>query len=89
MSDTELDRSVLDTKDREELHQIAGAMGVNAAPRMKKADLIDAILGAVDGGDASDGGNRLSGSAHVARPRPTTRSPSSQPRRSDCLRRRK
>jgi transcription termination factor Rho len=58
MSDTELDRSVLDTKDREELHQIAGAMGVNAATRMKKADLIEAILGAVDGGDASDGGNR-------------------------------
>jgi len=58
MSDTELDRSVLDTKDREELHQIAGAMGVNAATRMKKADLIDAILGAVDGRDASDGGNR-------------------------------
>jgi len=58
MSDTELDRSVLDTKDREELHQIAGAMGVNAATRMKKADLIDAILDAVDGGDASDGGNR-------------------------------
>jgi transcription termination factor Rho len=58
MSDTELDRSVLDTKDREELHQIAGAMGVNAATRMKKADLIDAILGAVDGGGASDGGNR-------------------------------
>jgi transcription termination factor Rho len=58
MSDTELDRSVLDTKDREELHQIAGAMGVNAATRMKKADLIDAILGAVDGGVASDGGNR-------------------------------
>jgi transcription termination factor Rho len=58
MSDTELDRSVLDTKDREELHQIAGAMGVNAATRMKKADLIDAILGAVDGGDASDGGSR-------------------------------
>src|SRR5436309_1753558 len=58
MSDTELDRSVLDTKDREELHQIAGAMGVNAATRMKKADLIDAILGAVDGGGAADGDNR-------------------------------
>src|SRR5438094_7959371 len=55
MSDTELDRSVLDTKDREELHQIAGAMGVNAATRMKKADLIDAILGAADGAGASDG----------------------------------
>jgi transcription termination factor Rho len=48
MSDNELDRSVLDTKDREELHAIAGAMGVRAATRMKKADLIDAILGAAD-----------------------------------------
>jgi transcription termination factor Rho len=61
MSDTELDRSVLDSKDREELHQIAGAMGVNAATRMKKADLIDAILGAVDGGDASDGSDASDG----------------------------
>jgi transcription termination factor Rho len=66
MSDQELDRSVLDGKDREELHQIAGAMGVNAATRMKKADLIDAILGAVgdgkgaaaDAGSGSDGGER-------------------------------
>jgi transcription termination factor Rho len=48
MSKNELDRSVLDTKDREELHAIAGAMGVRAATRMKKADLIDAILGAAD-----------------------------------------
>src|SRR2546421_10667004 len=46
MSKNELDRSVLDSKDREELHAIAGAMGVRAATRMKKADLIDAILGA-------------------------------------------
>jgi transcription termination factor Rho len=52
MSDQKLDRSVLDGKDREELHQIAGAMGVNAATRMKKADLIDAILGAADDGKA-------------------------------------
>ena len=49
MSDEGLDRSVLDGKDREELHQIAGAMGVQAPTRMKKADLIDAILGANDG----------------------------------------
>jgi transcription termination factor Rho len=53
MSKNELDRSVLDSKDREELHAIAGAMGVRAATRMKKADLIDAILGAAneDGAD--------------------------------------
>ena len=58
MSEQGLDRSVLDGKDREELHQIAGAMGVQAPTRMKKADLIDAILGAADGqsrGDASGG----------------------------------
>src|SRR2546430_12529967 len=69
MSDTELDRSVLDTKDREELHQIAGAMGVNAATRMKKADLIDAILGAVDGGGASDGAEASDGNSRPRRVR--------------------
>ncbi len=69
MSDQGLDRSVLDGKDREELHQIAGAMGVQAPTRMKKADLIDAILGAANDGQAeagdrsaasggSDGGDR-------------------------------
>jgi transcription termination factor Rho len=61
MSKNELDRSVLDTKDREELHAIAGAMGVRAATRMKKADLIDAILGAADsesGDVGSDGSNK-------------------------------
>src|SRR5437016_5896547 len=46
MSTAELDRSVLDAKDREELHAIAGAMGVNAPTRMRKAELIDAILAA-------------------------------------------
>src|SRR5438552_4039304 len=69
MSDTELDRSVLDTKDREELHQIAGAMGVNAATRMKKADLIDAILGAADGGGASDGAANSDGGGRPKRVR--------------------
>src|SRR5918996_414890 len=62
MSENELDRTVLDSKDREELHAIAGAMGVRAATRMKKADLIDAILGAADGRDAgADGTNNNSG----------------------------
>src|SRR5688500_16444660 len=46
----ELERSVLDGKDREQLHEIAGAMGVSAPTRMKKADLIDAILDAANGG---------------------------------------
>jgi transcription termination factor Rho len=56
MSTAELDRSVLDAKDRDELHAIAGAMGVNAPTRMRKAELIDAILAAA-GGEASAAGN--------------------------------
>src|SRR5690242_5984404 len=52
----QIDRSVLAGKDREELHTIAGAMGVKAATRMRKADLIDAILAAANGdGPAYDG----------------------------------
>ena len=61
MSDQALDRSVLDGKDREELHQIAGAMGVQAPTRMKKADLIDAILGAAGDGNAAAGDTSDSG----------------------------
>jgi transcription termination factor Rho len=49
----QIDRSVLAAKDREELHTIAGAIGVKAATRMRKADLIDAILAATAGGGAS------------------------------------
>jgi transcription termination factor Rho len=46
----QIDRSVLAGKDREELHTIAGAIGVKAATRMRKADLIEAILDAANGG---------------------------------------
>ena len=49
----QIDRSVLAGKDREELHTIAGAIGVKAATRMRKADLIEAILAAADGGAPS------------------------------------
>src|SRR5262245_25206323 len=51
--DQQIDRSVLAGKDRDELHTIAGAIGVKAATRMRKADLIDAILTAANGGEAS------------------------------------
>ena len=44
MSTTELDRSMLDGKDREELHAIAAAVGVKAPTRMRKAELVSAIL---------------------------------------------
>jgi transcription termination factor Rho len=57
MSTQELDRSMLDGKDREELHAIAGAMGVKAPTRMRKSELIDAILDAAEGGAPDTGGN--------------------------------
>ena len=44
-SEQQLERSMLDGKDREELHAIAGAMGVKGITRLRKADLVDAILG--------------------------------------------
>src|SRR3982751_776527 len=47
----QIDRSVLAGKDRDELHTIAGAIGVKAATRMRKADLIEAILTAANGGE--------------------------------------
>src|SRR5215218_8451443 len=49
--DQQIDRSVLAGKDRDELHTIAGAIGVKAATRMRKADLIEAILTAANGGE--------------------------------------
>ncbi|HEY7106216.1 MAG TPA: transcription termination factor Rho [Acidimicrobiia bacterium] len=53
----QIERSVLAGKDREELQTIAGAMGVTATSRMRKADLIDAILtaGGANGANGSDG----------------------------------
>src|SRR2546423_13397863 len=38
------ERAQLGTRDREELHEIASAMGVRGATRLRKADLIEAIL---------------------------------------------
>ncbi len=55
MSTQELDRSMLDGKDREELHAIASAMGVKAPTRMRKSELIDAILDAAESGGGTTG----------------------------------
>ena len=40
------DRSQLDGKDREQLSAIASALGLKSISRLKKAELIDAIVGA-------------------------------------------
>jgi transcription termination factor Rho len=52
--DHQIERSMLDGKDREQLHTIAGAVGVKGATRMRKADLIEAILATANGGNGSD-----------------------------------
>ncbi|HEY7106687.1 MAG TPA: Rho termination factor N-terminal domain-containing protein, partial [Acidimicrobiia bacterium] len=59
----QLERSMLDGKDREELHAIAGAMGVKGVTRLRKADLVDAILNAATG----SGGNGAASATKAAK----------------------
>ncbi len=54
MSDS-FDRSQLDGKDREQLSEIASALGIKSISRMRKADLVDAIVTVTAGSNgASD-----------------------------------
>ncbi|HEX5267707.1 MAG TPA: Rho termination factor N-terminal domain-containing protein, partial [Acidimicrobiales bacterium] len=77
MSDEQqLERSVLERKERDELHAIAEAMGLKPASRTRKADLIDEILrvtGVVTGSDngsaPADSGNGDTPAADAERPR--------------------
>ena len=63
MTDT-FDRTQLDGKDRGQLSEIAAALGVKAVSRMRKAELVDAIVTAAKGGgDAGTNG------ADTSRPR--------------------
>ena len=59
MSGEDLERSVLESKERDELHTIAGALGLKLSSRTKKADLVDSILRATgvqtDAEDATNG----------------------------------
>ena len=48
MTDT-FDRTQLDGKDRGQLSEIAAALGVKAVSRMRKAELVDAIVSAAKG----------------------------------------
>jgi transcription termination factor Rho len=52
MSDT-FDRSQLDGKDREQLTEIASALGIKAISRMRKAELVDAIVTATQAGNGA------------------------------------
>lgn len=76
MSGEQLERSILERKERTELHAIAEAMSLKPATRSKKADLIDQILratgiGADAGSAAAKNGHATSiDDAHVAVPKP-------------------
>jgi len=54
-AEQQLERSVLERKERDELHAIAEAMGLKPASRTKKSDLIDGILRVVTGGAEDPG----------------------------------
>ncbi len=53
MSET-FDRSQLDGKDRDQLSQIASALGVKSVSRMRKADLVEAIVTAAAGSNGAE-----------------------------------
>ncbi len=65
MSTTELNRSTLQSKDKDELHQIANAMGAKPGSRARKAEIVDLILD-LAGGSAPSNGDAV----HRARRRP-------------------
>jgi transcription termination factor Rho len=54
MSDT-FDRSQLDGKDREQLSEIASALGLKSISRLRKADLVEAIVTATRGANGARG----------------------------------
>ena len=66
-SEQQLERSMLDGKDREELHAIAGAMGVKGITRLRKADLVDAILAAAAGRAGGNGGTATKNATKTAK----------------------
>src|SRR5664280_2185520 len=89
-AEQQLERSVLEGKERDELHAIAQALSVKTNTRTKKADMIDGILKAtgvsVDTGTPEDatttgnGGGRSNGSTGAGRrtPRSTRGAASAQ-----------
>jgi transcription termination factor Rho len=62
----QLERSVLERKEREELQAIAEAMDIKPAPRTKKADIISQILQAAGIEDANGASTPSGGAANAA-----------------------
>jgi transcription termination factor Rho len=71
-AEQQLERSVLERKERDELHAIAEAVGLRANSRTKKGDLIDEILKATgvlpSAGAESANGGATSPAAEVQAP---------------------
>ena len=73
-SEQQIERSMLTGKDREELHTIASAVGVKSATRMRKADLVEAILVAANGGGEAPVAKAASNGDDAPKPRRAVRS---------------
>jgi transcription termination factor Rho len=80
-SEQQLERSVLERKEREELRAIAQAMSLPTTSRSKKADIIDLILRAagVEVSDASPAKTNGSAAGGRARKAATAAEPKAQP----------
>ena len=70
MSDQTFERTTLGGKDREQLQAIASAVGLKGVSRLKKADLVDAIVGASGDKPKSGGGSRSAAPAPAREPAP-------------------
>jgi len=66
---TELERSALERKDRDELHTIAVALGGKPGSRAKKADIVDMILELAGVTPANGNGDAGNGAAEASPPR--------------------
>src|ERR1700684_4368734 len=65
-AEQKLERSVLESKERDELHAIAQAMSLRTTTRTKKADIIDQILhatGVIPGASTGSGTAEMAGPA--------------------------
>ncbi|MHB8594869.1 MAG: transcription termination factor Rho, partial [Acidimicrobiales bacterium] len=77
-AEQQLERSVLERKEREELRAIAQAMALDTNSRSKKADIIDQILRAAGVGSSADGSANGAGPAR-SRARRSTATASGAP----------
>jgi hypothetical protein len=95
MAGEQLERSILESKERDELQAIAAAMSLKPAARTKKSDIIDLILDATgiaaNGASADDASTVLSDLDAIAdepiiapRPRRAPRRTASQTSRPDA-----